>query len=64
MTLISDVFPEIPAPKKMIRLMSKKSCFRGLLETKRGKSVETLNGSTFTIFINQCERSCIGKNLF
>ena len=41
MTLIADVFPEIPAAKKMVRLISKKPCFRGDLERPEGKRVET-----------------------
>ena len=42
MTLIFDVFPEIPAPKNMVRQMSKKSCFRRPLDRQQGKWVETL----------------------
>ena len=42
MTLIADVFQEIPAPKNMVRSMSKKSCFRGLLDREPGKLVETM----------------------
>ena len=42
MTLIADVFPEIPAPKNMVRLMSKKPCFRRPLDREHGKSVETM----------------------
>ena len=42
MALIPDVFREIPAPKNMVREMSKKPCFRGPLDGKRGKWVETL----------------------
>ena len=42
MTLIADVFPEISTPKSMVRLMSKKPCFRGPLEIQHGKSVETM----------------------
>ena len=41
MTLIVHVFPEIPAPKNMLRYMSKKPCFTGPLEGEHGKSVET-----------------------
>ena len=32
MTLIADVFPEIPAPKNIVRQMPKKPCFRGPLD--------------------------------
>ena len=42
MTLIADVFREIPAPKKMVRSMSKKPCFRRPLDEEHGKCVETL----------------------
>ena len=41
MTLIADVFLETPAPKNMVRWMSKKSCFRGPLDRQQGKWVET-----------------------
>ena len=42
MTLIADVFPEIPAKKNMVRSISKKPCIRGLLDRKGGKCIETL----------------------
>ena len=42
MTLIADVFPEIPAKKNMVRSISKKPCIRGLLARKGGKCIETL----------------------
>ena len=42
MTLIADVLPEISAPKTMVRLMSKKRCFRGPLDSEHGKSVKTM----------------------
>ena len=42
MTLIADVFPEIPAPKNMVRYMSKKPCFGGPLDREQGKLIETL----------------------
>ena len=42
MTLIADAFPEIPAPKNMVREMSKKAGFRGPLDREYGKSVETM----------------------
>ena len=41
MTVIADVFPEIPAPKNMVRKMFKKPCLRGLLDKQHGKWVET-----------------------
>ena len=42
MTLEADVFLETPAPKNMVREMSKKPCFRGPLDRQQGKWVETL----------------------
>ena len=42
MTQIADVFPDITPPKNMVREMSKKPCFRELLEKQHGKWVETL----------------------
>ena len=42
MTLIADVFREIPAPKNMVKEMTKKPCFRGPFDKQRGKWVETL----------------------
>ena len=42
MTLIADVFPERPPLKNMDRYMAKKPCFRGRLDSQRGKCIETL----------------------
>ena len=42
MALIVDVFPEMLAPKKMVREISKKPCFRGRLDRQLGKWVENL----------------------
>ena len=42
MTLIADVFSELPAPKNMVRSMSKKPYFGGPLDTEQGKWVETM----------------------
>ena len=39
---MADVFPEIPAPKILVREMSKKPCFRGPSGRKHGKWVVTL----------------------
>ena len=68
MTLIADVFLEIAAPKNKVIKMSEQALFqRTLRETTLQKGRNTycnLNGSTFTIFINHCEGSCIGKSLF
>ena len=42
MTVIADVFPEITAPKNMVREMSKRPCFRGPSDREHGKSVKTM----------------------
>ena len=42
MTLIADIFAEIPVAKNMVRQMSTKPCFRGLLDTEHGKLVEAM----------------------
>ena len=67
MTLVGDAFPEIPAPKNMVRKMCKEPCFRGPLGRQQGKWLETLLQSeqqhVSTIF-NHCEGNCIGKSLF
>ena len=42
MTLIADVFPEIPAAKNMVRTTTKRLCFRGPLDRQRSKCIETL----------------------
>ena len=42
MTLIADVFPEILAPREMVRSMSKKPYFGDPLDREQGKWVETM----------------------
>ena len=42
MTLIAHAFPGIPAPKNMVRYMSKKPRLRGPLDGQHGKFVETM----------------------
>ena len=42
MTLIADLFPELPAPKNVVRPMSKKLCFTGPFDRQHGKWVKTL----------------------
>ena len=42
MTLIADVFPKLRAPKNMIRYLSKKTYFWGLLEKQHGKRAQTI----------------------
>ena len=40
MTLLANIFLEIPVPKDMLRYMSKKPFFRGPLDRQQGKWVE------------------------
>ena len=42
MTLVADVFPEVAAPKNILRQKSKKPCFTGPLDRQQGKWVKTL----------------------
>ena len=42
MTLIADVFPELPYPRNVLRSMSKKLCFTGPFDRQHSKWVETL----------------------
>ena len=42
MTVIADVFPEIPVAKNMVRKMTKTACFRALIDKEHGKLVETM----------------------
>ena len=42
MTLIDDVFTEKPAPKNMVREMTKKPSFRVLLDRQDSKLVEIM----------------------
>ena len=42
MSVIGDVFREIPDPKNMVRYISKKPGFRRPLDREYGKSIETL----------------------
>ena len=42
MTLIAYLFSKVPSPKDALRLMSKSSRLRGLLERRHGKEAETL----------------------
>ena len=42
MSLIADVFPDLPTPKNMVRSMPKKSRFRGSVEKQHGKCAQTL----------------------
>ena len=42
MTFISDSFPKLRTPKKVVRYLSKKSRFKGPFDRQHGKRVETL----------------------
>ena len=67
MTVIPDVFPEIPAPKTWLD-----KCLKSHLSedpqtenmANRSKRYSNLNNGTFTKFINHCEGSCIEKSHF
>ena len=41
MTFIAYLFPELPAPKEVVRSMSKKLCFTKPFDRQHGKCVET-----------------------
>ena len=67
MTLIDDVFREIPVPKNMVRKMSKSCVFEDLYTDNMANGLKhrcNLNGSTFTIFIKHFEGRYVGKSLF
>ena len=49
---LADVFPDIPPPKYMVRQMSKKPCFREILEKQHGKWCETFFQSEWQHFYN------------
>ena len=55
MTVIADVFPEIPAPEKMVRRMSKRRCLRGPLDREHRKSVETMFQSEWQHLYKICQ---------
>ena len=42
MTLIPDFFSKLHTPENMARYMSKKSRFKGPIDTQHGKQVQTL----------------------
>ena len=42
MTLIADLFPKLPTPRKVVPYMSKKSRFKGPFDRQHGKRVQTL----------------------
>ena len=45
MTLIADFFPKLCTTKNVVRYMSKKSRFKGPLDSQHGKRIQTLLGS-------------------
>ena len=70
MTLIPNVFAEIPAPKNIVRLS--KHCLKSRVskdpstdEIANGsKDCCNINESMFTIFINHCEGNYVRKSCF
>ena len=42
MTLIADLFPNLPTPKNLVRYLSKKAPFKGPFDRQHGKRVQTL----------------------
>ena len=42
MNPVADVFLEVTLPKNMVRQMSKKTCFRALLERQQHKTVNRM----------------------
>ena len=55
MTVIADVFPEVPASKKMVRKMSKSPCLRGHLDREHGKPVEIMFQSEWQHLYKICQ---------
>ena len=41
-TLRADLFPKLRTPENVVRYMSKKSRFKGPLDSERGKRIQTL----------------------
>ena len=67
MTLVADVFPEIPFPKNMVSKYLKGRVSEDPWidnKTNGSKHCCNLNGRTSTIFINHCEGSFIENSLF
>ena len=68
MTLIADVFPKLSVLQKTWLDKCLKSHVLGKPSTDNManglKYCCNLNGNTFTIFINHCERNCVRKSLF
>ena len=42
MTFIADIFAKLRTPKNVVRYLSKKSRFKGLIDRQHGKRVQTL----------------------
>ena len=62
---IADVFPILRTPKKVVNQISKKTPLIGLFGKQHVRRTEhcwNLNNTTFTIFIDQCERTWSWKN--
>ena len=65
-TFIADIFPKLQTPKNVVKIISKKSPFRGSFHKQHSKTTKhcwTLNGATFTIYIDHCENNWVGKYL-
>ena len=52
MTLIADVFTEIPPPKNIVRQISKKPCFKRPLDREHCEWVEMLSQSEWQHLYN------------
>ena len=65
-SLTSDVFPEIPAPKKIDKCLKSHVSDNPSTDNKANGSKHCCNrnDSAFTIFINHCEGNCVWKILF
>ena len=50
MTLLADVVPKLPSPKKVINEMPVKSRFRGVFHNKHGKRAQRLLKSAQSYF--------------
>ena len=66
MTLIADVVPKLPPPKKVIKQMPAKSRFTGVFQNKHGKRAQDLgnvHNAISTIFVHPFGHNSVGKNL-
>ena len=66
MTLLTDVFPKLPSPKRVIRLNSEKASFRIRLHKQHGKRAQPLlqSGRRYLYHIfDHSEHNSVGKSL-